>query len=105
MSKTKELSSSVSLERLQPVTQVIHQIFIPEHPTGLIGEKVTYSEKYLKYVKGSPSIPLPHHGYFTIIKAILKNDGRVMIGLNDCERYTGLDGTNIALSNLIKYEN
>ena len=84
--------------------QVIHQIIIPEKPVGLIGEKVKYSDKYLK--KGDPGVPLPKEGYFTITKAELEDDGRVMVALqpwpsNYC-RF--INGTLICLGNIVKYQ-
>jgi hypothetical protein len=54
--------------------QVIHQIIIPETPTGLIGEKVIWTEKYeRKYPEdaqiGRDRVNTP---YFTIIDAWLE---------------------------------
>ena len=84
--------------------QIIHQIIIPETPTGLIGEKVKYSEKYLK--KGPPCVPLPDTGYFTITKAVLEDDGRVMVALqpypSNYVRF--INGTHICLGNMVKYK-
>ena len=86
--------------------QVIHQIVIPENPQGLIGEKVVFNEKYLKYFekRGIETNPVPPCGYFTITKAVLQPDGNVMVTLcpnKDMFRFN--DGTNTALGNLKKY--
>ena len=94
--RTKRASKSEP----QPV-QVIHQIIIPEHPLGLIGEKVVYNEKYLKKCKDVPPVPLPPCGYFTILRAVLKDDGRVMVALSDCGNYcTFEDDTHTCIGNL-----
>jgi hypothetical protein len=88
--------------------QVIHQFIIPETPAGLIGEKVTYSPKYLnRYKKRNCEIPipLPSCGYFTIIGAFLYPDGSCMVALSDHENLCHFqDGTHIELGNLVKYE-
>jgi hypothetical protein len=85
-------------------TVIEHRIVIPETPVGLIGEKVTYSEKYLKKCKGEPSFPMPECGYFTITKAVMREDCSVMIALHPLPNwyYSHLDGTHICLSNMAK---
>jgi hypothetical protein len=101
-----------STNTLTPVeatsVQVIHQIILQEHPTGLIGEKVVYNEKYLKWHKKKNyeiSIPLPECGYFTIIGVILYPDGSCMVKLSDHENLFHFhDATNISLYHLAKYE-
>jgi len=88
-----------------PVTQIIHQVIIPETPTGLIGEKVVYNEKYLKKCENKPDVALPECGYFVIIKAVLEEDGRVMVGLYPYShrKIRRPDGTDICLSYMKKY--
>jgi hypothetical protein len=52
---------------------------------GLIGEKVVYKEKYLRFCeKRGCKIDkqIPARGYFTITKAILRKDGKVMVALD-----------------------
>jgi hypothetical protein len=84
---------------------VEHRLVIPETPAGLIGEKVTYNEKYLRKCKGAPPYPLPDCGYFTIVKAVLQDDGRVMVRLHPVSAYlqTFKDKTHIGVRNLKKY--
>ncbi|HCC51482.1 MAG TPA: hypothetical protein DEQ30_05000 [Porphyromonadaceae bacterium] len=54
---------------------IIHQhiveqrIVMPEKPTGLVGEKVKYTEAFLKKRDYNPTLPLPDCGYFIITKA------------------------------------
>jgi hypothetical protein len=85
--------------------QVIHQIIIPETPAGLIGEKVQYSERYLKLKNGWTPEPLPECGYFTITKAVLEDDGRVMVALHPHPYPPGfMSGTHICLANMVKYK-
>jgi hypothetical protein len=88
--------------------QVIHQLIIPEIPVGLIGEKVTYSPKFLNWHKKRNyeiSIPLPACGYFTILGAILYPDGSCMVKLSGHENLCHFqDGTHIELRHLVKYE-
>lgn len=89
--------------------QIIHQIVIPEHPTGLIGEKVVYNEKYLKKAGSDHPVPVPSCGYFTIVKAVLddrSSDAKVMVALYPypSNRFTNYDGTHIALGNMKRYE-
>jgi len=89
--------------------QVIHQLIIPETPTGLIGEKVVYNKQYLKSYEKSikkPEVPVPECGYFTITKAVLQDDGRVMVALYPYPKWhtTFSDGTHICVGNMKKYE-
>jgi len=87
--------------------QVIHQIIIPETPTGLIGEKVVYNEGYLNRCKGDGrERKLPDCGYFTITKAVLEEDGRVMVALYPHPNgHTGFgDGTDICVGNMKRYK-
>ena len=71
---------------------------------GLVGLKVVYNEKYLDYFakRGyAPAIPLPPCGYFTIRRAVLHDDGRVMVELSDHENLQSFnDGTHICAANL-----
>ena len=71
---------------------------------GLVGRKVVYNEKYLDYFakRGyAPAIPLPPCGYFTIRRAVLHDDGRVMVELSDHENLQSFnDGTHICAANL-----
>ena len=100
--RTKRASESEP----QPV-QVIHQIIIPETPVGLIGRKVVYNERYLKMnaKNGWHTIPLPPCGYFTILRAVLEDDGRVMVRLSDHEnRFRFIDGTHICACYLKPYK-
>jgi hypothetical protein len=73
---------------------------------GLLGEKVVWSEKYLKRKFKSECMPepLPECGYFIITKAVLKDDGGVMVALHPYKGSSFLDGTNINLCWLKKYE-
>jgi hypothetical protein len=78
-------------------------------PVGLIGEKVVYNEKHLKwYEKRGREIelPIPECGYFTITKAVLENDGRVMVTLHPIPAGHGhfLNGTHICVQNMKKYQ-
>jgi hypothetical protein len=59
------------MEKLPVIHQHIveQRIVMPEKPTGLIGEKVTYTEAYMKKVGYSPTLPIPDCGYFIITKA------------------------------------
>jgi hypothetical protein len=84
---------------------VEHRLVIPETPAGLIGEKVTYNEKFLRKCKGEPSFPLPECGYFTITKAVLMDDGRVMVRLHPVSEHKQImkDGTHICVGNMQKY--
>ncbi|MDR1371257.1 MAG: hypothetical protein LBJ72_14225 [Dysgonamonadaceae bacterium] len=88
--------------------QVIHQIVIPETPTGLIGEKVVYNEKFLKKVKDPSSYLdlIPECGYFTITKAVLDREGSVMVALYPypSRRSCFGSGTHICVGNMKKYE-
>ena len=89
--------------------QVIHQIIIPETPVGLIGEKVVYTEKYLKYNEkkgwGHTVVPLPECGYFTITKAVLEDYGRVTVALSPHPRNcSGSNGTHICIDHMKKYK-
>jgi len=86
--------------------QVIHQLVIPEKSDGLIGEKVVYSEKYLKKQKNSDEYILPECGYFTIMKSVLQDDGRVMVALYPKHNHLGRfsDGTNICVGNMVRYK-
>jgi hypothetical protein len=89
--------------------QIIHQIIIPEKPVGLIGEKVKYSDKYLKWHEKRGTevcTPVPESGYFTITKAELEDDGRVMVALQPWPSNYGrfMNGTHICLGNMVKYQ-
>jgi hypothetical protein len=59
--------------------QVIHQhifehrVVLPETPTGLIGLKVRYTQKYLDKLKRPPTLQLPECGYFIITDARFEN--------------------------------
>ena len=92
----------------EPVTfQVIHQLIIPEKPTGLIGEKVVYGDKWVKYheKKGTkPHPPLPECGYFTITKTIFREDGNVMVGLHPHNGIVFNDGTHLCIAHLKPYK-
>jgi len=49
---TKARSRRKCEEKREPQSvQVIHQIVIPETPKGLVGEKVIFTEKYLKMME------------------------------------------------------
>ena len=111
--ETRTKPSTVSAQRrhtkpeLQPVQviyQTIHQVILQDAPRGLIGEKVVYSEKFLKVMKGNPTVPLPECGYFTITSAVLQEDGRVMVALYPYPHRYG-DGTHIYVENMRKYKN
>jgi hypothetical protein len=69
-------------EEKEPQTvQVIHQIIIPETPRGLVGEKVVYTEKYLKLMArydDSCVVPLPECGYFVITKVQFRAFGVIV---------------------------
>ena len=87
--------------------QVIYQIIIPETPSGLIGEKVVFTEKYAKQYP--EHIILAHSRvntpYFTIIDAWLEMRSRgviVMIKVDISGTQWKSDG--IALSHFKKYE-
>jgi hypothetical protein len=88
--------------------QVIHQIIIPEKPTGLIGEKVVYNEKFLKGVKNPDEYLslIPECGYFIITKAVLREDGNVMVALYPWTsgRTHFVDSTHICVGNMKKYK-
>ena len=98
---TNQTAGKVPAEQ---ITQIFYQIFIPETPTGLIGEKVVYNEKYLKRCNGEPMVPLPDQGYFTITKAIMYEDGSVMVALKPYARGHFSDGTHTSLANIKKYK-
>jgi len=70
---TKARSRRKCEEKTEPQSvQVIHQIVIPETPKGLVGEKVIFTEKYLKMMEKRDKAeiaPLPECGYFVITKA------------------------------------
>jgi hypothetical protein len=102
--RTKRATSGES----QTTVQIIHQYVIPQIPSGLIGEKVVYNEQYIKWheKRGSEiAIPLPPCGYFTILQAVLHDDGRVTVQLSDHENLFHMkDGTHICISNLKPYK-
>ena len=100
--RTKRASESEP----QPV-QVIHQIIIPETPAGLVGQKVVYNERCLKMKAkhGWNIIPLPPRGYFTILRAVLEDDGHVTVRLSDHEnRVPSANGTHICVCYLKPYK-
>ena len=104
-SRTRTSAHETGKTTKEPVqVQVIHQYIIPEKPTGLIGEKVVYNEKYLKRVKYEVDYPLPECGYFTITKAVLKDDGGVMVALHPHHHAFFEGGTHIHLGNMKKYD-
>jgi hypothetical protein len=91
---------SVTTYQSEPIlVRIIHRHISPERADGLIGEKVTYSEKYLRLIKHDPTVPVPACGYFTITKAVLKDDGRVMVALHPVPSYIHRrnDGTDICV--------
>ena len=103
MSKKKDLNVIDAINtNMVHITQVFHQITIPETPTGLIGEKVVYNKKYLKMCKENPPSPLPECGYFTITKAILDENSNVMVALYPYNGQVYRKGVNISLSNMEK---
>ena len=87
-----------------PVVQVINQVIIPEQPVGLVGEKVVYSQKFLKSCRDG-IVTVPACGYFVITKATIDRECRVMVALHPRphERECFRDGTHAALRNLEKY--
>lgn len=87
-------------------TIIEYRTIIPDIPRGLIGEKVVYSPRYLKKIKHHDSLaPVPDCGYFIITKAVLCDDGRVMVALHPMPygRIQHNDGTDICLGNMVKY--
>jgi len=84
--------------------QVVRQLVIPETPTGLIGEKVVYNDKFLRSINYEPIVPLPECGYFIITKATIDDRGNVMIAFHPCpSNYNNPDGTHINVCNMKKY--
>ena len=90
---------------VQVTSQVVYQTVIPQVPKDIVGEKVIYNEKYLKK-RLKDYVPVPECGYFTIIKAVLQDDGRVMVALYPYPRgyQTFQDGTHICVANMKKYK-
>ena len=83
-----------------------HRIVMPETPTGLIGEKVVYSERFLKkYGDPSSLAPLPDCGYFIITKAIIDRHNNVQIAIYPYPAWRQVfsDGTHISLGNMVRY--
>ena len=94
------------IQEPQPV-QVIHQIIIPEKPTGLIGEKVIFTDKFLKDCPDAAQLALSRVNtpYFTIIGAWLemrKNGVIVMVKVDISGFQWRSDG--VTLSYFKKYE-
>jgi hypothetical protein len=91
--------------------QVVHQIIISEGADCLVGQKVVYNEKYYK-VFGKPNNnwreEIPECGYFVITKAVLQDDGRVMVALDafteKC-RAKNIDGTHMRVGYFKKFQN
>ena len=110
--KTKSPSAAELIRTGNPAgketsVQIIHQLIIPETPTGLIGEKVVYNEKYLSKCKnGIAAVPLPECGYFTITKATLLDNGGVMVQLRPYPHgyFRFQDDTHIGISNMKKFK-
>lgn len=103
----KETKSRKRVQPSEPIpVQVVHQIVIPEKPTDIVGQKVTYNEKYLKKCKGEPSYPVPECGYFIITKAVLYDDCTVMVRLHPVSSsyHTFNSGTHIFLGNMKLYK-
>ena len=92
---------------IEPTVQVIHQIIIPEHPSGLIGEKVVFSEKYLQKYPNDVMIAQSRVStpYFTIIDAWteMREKGIIVMIKPDIPG-TQWKSHGIALSYFKKYE-
>ena len=86
-----------------PQIKVVNKYIIPEKPEGLIGERVVYNEKYLKSLRSC--LPLvPERGYFTITKAVLRDDGSVRVALYPNHNHSrDDDDTHVCLSDLKRY--
>ena len=103
--KQRRRTKRAPISESNPV-QVIHQIIIPETPTGLIGEKVVFTDKFLKDYPKYAEMALSRVStpYFTIVDAWLEMRSKgiiVMVKVNiDFQwKYHG-----ITLSYFRKYE-
>ena len=86
-------------------TIIEHRVVISETPTGLIGEKVVYSEKNLGGERlGCP--PLPECGYFTITAAVLADHGIVLVSLSPWPQgwQNNKGQPHIGTKNLVRYK-
>ena len=104
--KQRRRTKRATSEEPQPV-QVIHQIIIPETPVGLIGEKVVFTDKFLKDCPDAAQLALSRVNtpYFTIIGAWLemrKNGVIVMVKVDISGFQWRSDG--VTLSYFKKYE-
>jgi hypothetical protein len=74
-------STSTSTSAHETCIRIIHRYVIPEHPVGLIGEKVVFADKYAKQFWDDHGdilsrVPAP---YFTVIGARLEMRSRGII--------------------------